>query len=138
MQGKDRVQVLRMMREFYASPAVYTNGSEEIFEADIEQCLGDNPYVEGYVFENEGEIQGYAMVAKSYSTEFGKSCVWIEDIYIKDKYRGQGIGRKFLSFIENKYPDAIFRLEVEEENKHAVNLYKAAGFDFLPYLEMKK
>ncbi len=138
MQEKDRAQVLNMMREFYASPAVFTKGSDEIFEADFENCLGDNPYVEGYVLENEGELQGYAMLAKSYSTEFGKPCIWIEDIYIKEHYRGLGIGRRFLSFIESKYPDAIFRLEVEEENKHAVSLYKSAGFDFLPYLEMKK
>ncbi|MBQ4569799.1 MAG: GNAT family N-acetyltransferase [Ruminococcus sp.] len=137
MQEKDRADVLCMMRDFYASPAVFTNGSDEIFERDIEQCIGKNPYIEGYVFERE-EIQGYAMLAKSYSTEFGRPCIWIEDIYIKEQYRGLGIGRKFLRFIESKYPDAIFRLEVEEENEHAVSLYKSAGFDFLPYLEMKK
>ena len=37
-----------------------------------------------------------------------------------------------------KYPDAILRLEVEEENERAVNVYKKNGFSFLPYLEMKK
>ena len=32
----------------------------------------------------------------------------------------------------------ILRLEVEEENERAVNVYKKNGFSFLPYLEMKK
>ena len=138
MEEKDRSQVLKMMRVFYASPAVLSNGSEEIFEADIRACISDSPYLEGYVFENAEEIQGYAMVAKSFSTEFGKPCLWIEDLYVKNAYRGLGIGRLFLRFIETKYPGSVLRLEVEEENHRAVNVYKKCGYEVIPYMEMKK
>ena len=138
MEEKDRKQVLEMMRVFYASPAVWSNGSEEIFEADFTACISDSPFLEGYIFESAEEIQGYAMVAKSFSTEFGKPCVWIEDIYVKDAYRGLGIGSRFLKFIESKYPDAILRLEVEEENERAVNVYQKCGFEVIPYMEMKQ
>ena len=138
MSEKDRDAVLSMMREFYASDAVFTNGSEEIFEKDIECCISGSPYLEGYVFEQESEAVGYSMLARSYSTEFGKSCIWIEDIFIKKDYRGQGIGNLFFEYIEREHPDSIFRLEVEKENEVAVSLYKKRGFDFLPYLEMKK
>ena len=138
MEEKDRDQVLEMMRIFYTSPAVLSNGSEEIFEADIHECVSDSPYLEGYIFEMAEEIQGYAMVAKSFSTEFGKPCIWIEDIYLKNDYRGMGIGSGFLKFIENKYPKAILRLEVEEDNHRAVNVYKKCGFEVIPYMEMKK
>ena len=127
-----------MMRVFYSSAAVYTNGSDEIFKNDIENCLTDNPYLEGYVFESTGSVIGYAMAAKSFSTEFGKRCIWIEDLYIKEEYRGYGIGKTFLDFIEARYADAILRLEVEEENERAVKLYKGCGFTTLPYMEMKK
>ena len=129
--------VIDMMRIFYASPAVSTNGSEEIFRRDVEQCLNDNPYLEGYVFTEDGKVAGYAMVAKSFSTEFGKSCIWIEDLYLKPEYRGTGIGTQFLSFIKQKYPDSILRLEVEEENERAVHVYRKSGFEVLPYMEMK-
>ena len=138
MAEKDRDPVLEMMRTFYASPAVFTSGSEAIFEADITHCIQGSPYVEGYVFEYEGMIQGYAMVAKSYSTEFGKPCIWIEDLYIKDAYRGLGIGSAFLQYIRQKYPDAILRLEVEAENERAVAVYRKCGFEELPYMEMKR
>lgn len=138
MEKKDKAIVKEMMCEFYTSPAVFTNGSEEIFEADIDNCIGDSPYVEGYVFDSSDGIQGYAMAAKSFSTEFGKPCIWIEDLYIKNEYRGLGIGNRFLEFIQEKYPDAVFRLEVEEENERAVKLYKKTGFEVLPYMEMKK
>ena len=138
MQASDRAQILAMMRVFYASPAVLSNGSEAIFAADFSACVGDSPYLEGYVFENGDGIQGYAMLAKSFSTEFGKPCIWIEDLYVKDKYRGIGIGSQFLRFIESKYPDAVLRLEIEAENERALHVYQSCGFDTLPYMEMKK
>ena len=52
MEEKDKHCVLKMMREFYSSEAVFTNGSEEIFLSDIENCVNDNPFLEGYVIEN--------------------------------------------------------------------------------------
>jgi len=138
MEEKDRGFVIEMMRDFYASDAVYSNGSDEIFNRDIGQCLGDGDDLEGYVFEEGGKIRGYGMLAKSFSTEFGKTCIWIEDLYIKEEYRGKGIGTAFMSFVKNKHPDAIFRLEVEAENAKAIRVYQRNGFAFLPYLEMKK
>lgn len=138
MNIKDKPEVLEMMRVFYRSPAVLSNGSEEIFSNDIENCINDSPYLEGYIFENASEIQGYAMIAKSFSTEFGKPCIWIEDLYIKENFRAQGLGSSFFDFITKKYTDCIFRLEVEEENERAINVYKKNGFRVLPYMEMKR
>lgn len=138
MEEKDRSRVIEMMRVFYASPAVLSNGSEEIFRADFDNCVGECPYVEGYIFERGENLQGYAMIAKSYSTEFGKPCIWIEDIYIMDEHRGSGIGSQFLKYIEAKYPNSVYRLEVEAENVRAVSVYEKSGFEILPYMEMKK
>lgn len=138
MKKEHREEVLSMMNVFYHSPAVHTDGSEEIYRADIENCINDNPYLEGYVFEENGEICGYAMIAKSFSTEFGKPCMWIEDIYLKEGFRNRGAGSEFLRFVSEKYPDAILRLEVEEENERAVHVYRKNGFEVMPYMEMKK
>ena len=138
MVKEDKESVLEMMRVFYTSPAVLSNGSEEIFEADVENCVNESPYLEGFVFEEKGEILGYGMIAKSFSTEFGKPCIWVEDLYLKPEYRGQGIGSKFFEYLENNYTDCIFRLEVEEENERAIHVYEKNGFTVLPYMEMKK
>ena len=135
---KDAPHVLAMMQVFYASPAVLSNGSAEIFAADIAACVSDNPYLEGYVFEENGELWGYAMVAKSFSTEFGKPCIWIEDLYVKPAFRSRGAGSAFFAHIQQKYPGCLFRLEVEKENEGAVHLYARMGFEELPYMEMKK
>ena len=140
MTAEDKERVVDMMRVFYTSPAVLSNGSEEIFLNDVENCVNDSPYLEGYIFEDEVAklILGYGMVAKSFSTEFGKPCMWIEDLYIKEEYRGLGLGSKFLDYVGEKYPEAILRLEVEKENERAVRVYEKCGFVELPYMEMKK
>lgn len=138
MNRQDKPVVLEMMRVFYASDAVLSNGSEEIFVSDIENCVNDSPYLEGYILEDAGEIQGYAMIAKSFSTEFGKRCIWIEDLYVKEPYQGMGLGSGFLRFIVDKYPGCLFRLEAEKENARAIKVYEKCGFDVLPYLELKK
>lgn len=138
MTARDTDAVFEMMKIFYSSPAVYTNGSDEIFKTDIEQCVGDNPYIEGYIFCDGDEIQGYGMLAKSFSTEFGKNCIWIEDIYVKPHYRGAGIGTGFLKFVSEKYPDCLLRLEAEADNIYALRVYENCGFEVLPYMEMKK
>ena len=67
------------------------------------------------------------MLAKSFSTEFGKSCIWLEDLYLKPEYRGNGIIPKFIKFVENTYKNSSLRLEVEDENTHAVNVYEKEG-----------
>lgn len=135
---EDKFEILSMMKVFYSSEAVFTNGSEEIFKRDFEACIENNPYVEGYTFEKDTKILGYAMLAKSFSTEFGKTCIWLEDLYLKPEFRGKGIIPKVIKHVEDSYKDCILRLEVEDENTHAVHVYEKSGFSRLPYVEMKK
>lgn len=136
MAPSDSSDVLEMMRVFYASEAVSTDGSEEIFRADVEQCLSASPYLEGFMLECEGALAGYAMLAKSFSTEFGRPCVWVEDLYLKPEYRSAGLGSEFLRFVRARYPEAVCRLEVEPENVRAVYTYEKNGYGTLPYTEM--
>ncbi len=135
----DRNAVIDMMRGFYASEAVMTNGSEEIFSADVNACLDAEMPLDGYVFESDGgDIVGYGMIALSFSTEFGRRCAWIEDVFIKEGFRGRGIGSAFLAFAEREYKGFIFRLEAEEDNKRAIHVYEKNGFSRIGYTEMIK
>ena len=51
MKEEDSAEVLEMMKVFYASPALLSDPSEEVMKRDIEDCLGDNPFIECFVFE---------------------------------------------------------------------------------------
>ena len=137
MTPEDKPYVLEMMRKFYSSDAVMTNGSEEIFENDIEECISDSPYLEGFVFtDEEGAVRGYAMIAHSYSTEFGKRCVWVEDLYLENELRGKGLASGFFDYLKTQYPNSVNRLEAEAENERAIKTYSKNGFEEIPYLEM--
>ena len=134
MTAEDKPYVLDMMRKFYRSDAVMTNGSEEIFVNDIEECISDSPFLEGFVFPDEnGEIKGYAMIAHSYSTEFGRRCICIEDIYLEEEMRGRGAASEFFDHLRTRYPDSVNRLEVETENERAIASYRRNGFEEIPY-----
>lgn len=138
MHKKDAQTVYNMMKDFYSSPAVSTNGSDKIFKNDIKFSIEENPYLEGYVVETDNKVIAYTMLAKSFSTEFGKPCIWIEDIYIIPEYRGKKLGEKIIAFIDEKYPNHLIRLEAEDDNVRAIKLYEKCGFTRFPYVELKK
>ena len=140
MEQKDTNEVFEMMRDFYDSPAILHDVSEEVLRRDIEACISDNPFMEGLVFRAHGGIAGYAMLAKSFSTEFGGTCIWIEDLYMKPEYRGGGIGTQFFGYLEKTYQGkaVLLKLEVERGNTWAIEVYKKCGYQELPYMEMIK
>ena len=125
LEVRDREEVFKMMRVFYDSEAVLYTAL---------------PFIEGYVFEEEGKLLGYAMAAKSYTTEYGGLLIFIEDLYVKEEYRGLGIGSSFFHFIEEKYKGLAvrYKLEVEEENQNAISVYKKRGYNKLGYFIMSK
>ncbi|MBO6007962.1 MAG: hypothetical protein J6P78_05300, partial [Lachnospiraceae bacterium] len=49
-------EVYAMMRVFYDSPAVLHTSSDRVLKNDIEACIGDCPYLDGYVFMEDGKI----------------------------------------------------------------------------------
>ena len=70
------------------------------------------------------------MAAKSFLLSLDAPCIWVEDLYIKEDFRGSGIGSLFLEFIGKKYPQAVLGLEVEEENGRAVKVYEKMALAF--------
>lgn len=137
---EDREEVFRMMRVFYDSEAVMHTAPDVILYQDIDDCLSDLPFIEGFIFEEEGVLMGYSMVAPSYSTEYGGICIWIEDIYIKPEFRGRGIAKHFFAFLEKRFEGKAvrYKLEVELENESAISVYERVGYHKLQYFVMSK
>ncbi len=139
LKESEKPQVLSMMKVFYASDALLIHPETAVLEKMLCDALQDTPLLTGYGFEVDGKLAGYGMVTRSYSTERGGICIWIEDIYIKPEYRGQGIGSSFLRFVEEENPGAVrLRLEAEPENDHAMAVYQKAGFKVLAYTQLVK
>lgn len=139
MAPKDAPAVFSLMQAFFASDAVQHHAPDRVLKSTLKACLAGSPYIEGFVFAREETVVGYAMASKSFSTEFGGLCVWVEDIFIQKEYRSRGAGARFLGYLEERYPNACrFRLEVEKSNGGAVRVYERCGYSPLPYIQMSK
>ena len=140
LRETDFDQVLAMMLPFYASEALLIHPSEAVLRRTLQDALSDTPYLEGYGFEVDGALVGYSLFAKSYSTEAGGLCIWIEDIYIRPEFRGRGFGTALLEFAARSYKGKAvrIRLEAEPDNEKAIEVYKHSGFETLGYLQLVK
>ncbi|MBR3837097.1 MAG: GNAT family N-acetyltransferase [Clostridia bacterium] len=139
IRKEDREEYLSMVSAFYASDVVLAPIPRENMEKTFDLLLAGTPYAQGYIFEVEGNVAGYALLARTWSQEAGGEAIWIEELYCKSEYRGMGLGSEFFTFLEAEYPEARrLRLEVEEENEGAVRLYERKGFSWFDYKQMKK
>lgn len=140
VEKKDRDIFIKLVNEFYLSPAVLHPVPKENYSATFELITSGSPYANGYLFEHNGDIAGYGLTATTYSNEAGGLVIWLEEAYIRPKFRGLGLGSEFIRFIENKYQGTArrLRLEVEPDNEDAIRLYKRLGFAPLPYDQMIK
>ena len=138
LEEKDRATYLEMVNEFYHSDAVLAPVPRQYMEDTLAEILRSDCYLECYVFEEAGELCGYALLSKSFSPEAGGIVYWVEEIYIRKAHRGKGLGSAFFKFFTEAPPEGTkrIRLEVEPENEGAVALYRRFRFEDLPYNQM--
>ena len=133
---EDREIFFALSEEFYNSNAVISPINKEYHLNTFNELMASKEYLDCYILEYAGEVAGFGLLNFSFCHEAGGKIVWIEELYIKENYRGLGIGTKFFDFVKNNFPAKRYRLEVEKENEKAVKLYKRLGYDFLEYDQM--
>lgn len=136
LQMSDREVYLKMVEEFYHSDAVLRPVPIEYHINTFNEIMRSDEYLECYMLENCGEAVGFALLSKSFSPEVGGPIVWVEEIYIREGYRGKGIGKAFFAFMHEKLHASRYRLEIEPDNKRAEALYSSLGYTELGYKQM--
>ena len=72
-------------------------------EADIRASLfATNPRVFCEIAEWQGETAGFALWFYSYSTFLGRHGIYLEDLFVRDAYRGHGIGQALLGHLAKR------------------------------------
>lgn len=134
----DRELYKTLISEFYSSPAVLHSIPESHIDKTFDELMRSDCYAECFIIECDGEPAGYALIAKSFSQEAGGLTVWLDEFYVREKYRGKGLGKSFLDFFLEIYSGkaARLRLETEPDNKRAAVLYASYGFTPLDYRQM--
>jgi GNAT superfamily N-acetyltransferase len=104
-------------------------------EADlVRDGFGPQPKFRALIAECDGQAAGYALFFGFYSTWEGRPGLFLEDLFVRETFRGKGIGRALLAKVagiaqrENCYG---VRWEVLDWNQPAIDFYKRLGATFL-------
>ncbi|HLO60000.1 MAG TPA: GNAT family N-acetyltransferase [Bacteroidales bacterium] len=98
---------------------------------DTFKYLNDHPEMGTFLLFYAGdELAGYALLINFWSNEYGGIVVHVDELYVKEKYRSQGIAHQFFAYMSetcDPHCVALF-LEVTPNNKRAKKLYREIGF----------
>ena len=127
--------LLRFIREF----AEYERQPDAVVikeETLIRDGFGSQPKFRSLIAEWNGEAIGYALFFGIYSSLKG-SGIFLEDLFVREEFRGRGIGRALLSEVariarqEGSYS---VRWEVLRWNEPAIRFYRSLGAEFFDEL----
>jgi ribosomal protein S18 acetylase RimI-like enzyme len=137
---RDKEKYIAMSREFYHSDAVMRPIPDGNLYGTFDAVVSGSPYMDAYICEYDGKTAGYALLAITYSNEAGGLVLWLEELYILPQYRGRGLGKAVIEFVEEQYRTKVarFRLEVEGTNEKAISLYRKMKYARLEYQQMYK
>jgi len=106
-----------------------------ITEVDlVRDGFGPQPKFRALIAEWEGQAAGYALFFGFYSTWEGRPALFLEDLFVREPFRGKGIGKAWLGKVagiaqhENCYG---MRWEVLDWNQPAIDFYQRLGASFL-------
>ncbi len=129
---KDISKILALLKEL----AEYEKLSEHVVatQTTIRENLFDKKYAVALIAEYNGVIAGYAIFFHNYSSFISKPGIYLEDIYVKKEFRGNGIGKllfKELVGIAKKKDCGRIEWAVLDWNEPSISFYKQLGAESL-------
>lgn len=120
------MQLIHDLAEYEKAPQEVETNEVEIAAA----LFADQPKVFAHVIDLDGEVIGMAIWFLNFSTWLGKHGIYLEDLYVKPKYRGRGYGLAMLKFlaalcVQRGY--GRFQWWVLDWNTPSIEFYKSQG-----------
>lgn len=127
-EKKDTSLILNFIIEL----ADYENMSNEVVATEdiLRESLFEKGAAEVILAEYNGKAVGFALFFSNFSTFLGKPGLYLEDLYVKQEYRGKGIGKILLSYLAKLAIDRDYgRFEwwCLDWNKPSIEFYKSKG-----------
>ena len=120
------LELIRELAEYEHEPESAQSTPAQIHAA----LFGARPAAEAVIARLDGEPAGWALWFQNFSTWTGKPGLWLEDLYVRPRYRRQGVGRALLAYmarlcVERDY--GRFEWSVLDWNTPAIDFYQALG-----------
>lgn len=132
-------KTVKMITELMNYHRKLNNAPKEYWQTD-EQSKGTLTYwkEKGVVYNIflNNEVVGFFYVRFG-----GQNVCWLEDIFIMEQYRGNGIGKfaiKKLDELMKKNSVVAMFVDVIPRNTNAIKFYKECGFDHLNLIQLRK
>ena len=122
----DSGDILRLIKEL-AEYEKFSPPNQQAQKRLITDAFRTKPLFNILVAENNNGIIGYAFYYFTYSTFLAKPTLYLEDIFVREKYRNNGIGRMFFDeLLKIAKSKKCGRLEfaVLDWNKNTLRFYK--------------
>jgi len=100
-----------------------------------EGLFGTRPACEAIIGEEDGEVVTFALFFHNFSTFLTRKGLYLEDLYVKQAYRGKGYGKEMLVRLAQLAVErqcGRFEWSVLDWNTPAIDFYKAMGAELLP------
>lgn len=94
-ERKDVALILQFIQDL----AEYENMQDEVIadESILEEWIFDKQKAEViFALDNKGAEVGFALFFHNFSTFLGRAGIYLEDLFVKPEYRGQGYGKGLL------------------------------------------
>jgi GNAT superfamily N-acetyltransferase len=125
----DADELVELMREFYAYEHIAFD--ERAARGALRQILGDGKFGVVHLIRLGAETAGYVVLTFGFSLEFHGRDAFLDELYLRENFRGRGIGRASIEFAAEVCRTegiAALHLEAERANTRAQTLYRREGF----------
>ena len=136
--GHNLEPCLDLMRAYYEFDAIDFDPVRA--RRALEQMLRED-HGRAWIVQLEGKPAGYVVVLWGFSLEYGGRVLEIDELFIRTEFRGLGLGRAILEFVEAQARGVgavVLTLETEPENEIAQTFYGRHGFTKLERQVMRK
>ncbi len=119
-------QLIRDLAEYEKLLHEVIGGEEELRQS----LFGAQPAAEVVIAEHDDGVAGYALFFHNYSTFHCRRGLYLEDLFVRPAFRGQGIGRLLLEHLAGiavARGCARFEWAVLDWNAPSIRFYRALG-----------
>jgi ribosomal protein S18 acetylase RimI-like enzyme len=122
--------LLDLVREYYAFDG--HSYDRQVVRAALEGLMHKPDFGRIWLICDDAAPVGYVILTIGYSIEYRGHDAFVDELYLRESYRGRGWGRAALTFVEQACRELGVRalhLEVERENTAAQAVYRKFGFE---------
>ncbi len=126
---EDVPAIISMLKEFgeYEKLSEFTTATEESY---LDALFGETPCIEIVIAYFDNAAAGYALFFPCFSSFRGWRGLYLEDLFIKEDFRGYRIGKALLTHVARTAKErncSYIEFEVLDWNEPAINFYKKHG-----------